>query len=415
MKISYLIKENKTAVVRTSLFVVLFAMGGFIASHMAGAATYAGRVLNVAKIGGQYSSIQAAANESRPGDTILIAGGTYNEALNPRSGAADKYIAFQARAGERVVLDGDKRARSGNGLMNLDNRSWLKFIGLSFVRSPTHGIYGFRANDIVFQDCEVASSSNGGLVMLGSSDILVDSCNIHNNNDRGISASHEAVTMSEGTTNYEVKNNKVHDNGEEGIDAKYESNGGSIHDNLVYNNRGPNIYADSVSDVKIYNNISYGAQETTKAGISIAVEDYSSTRRVSDIDIFNNVVYGNAGGGISFWIESSGSISDIRIINNTISNNSRYALTIAASSISGTNIVRNNIFSDNSVGGNGAFTMESNFTGDARFVNPGAGDYHLQAGSPAIDAGVAAGVPAFDRDNKLRPQGAQFDMGAYEQ
>ncbi len=43
----------------------------------------------------------------------------------------------------------------------------------------------------------------------------------------------------------------------------------------------------------------------------------------------------------------------------------------------------------------------------------GASDYHLQPGSPAIDHGVATSV-ARDHDGISRPQGAAFDIGAYE-
>lgn len=41
------------------------------------------------------------------------------------------------------------------------------------------------------------------------------------------------------------------------------------------------------------------------------------------------------------------------------------------------------------------------------------GDVHLRAGSPAIDRGVATSVAA-DFDGLLRPQGAAFDLGAFE-
>jgi MYXO-CTERM domain-containing protein len=50
----------------------------------------------------------------------------------------------------------------------------------------------------------------------------------------------------------------------------------------------------------------------------------------------------------------------------------------------------------------------------------GATDYHLRAGSPAIDTGTNVGAPGQDFDLHTRPQdgdgvnGAQFDMGAYE-
>ncbi len=56
-----------------------------------------------------------------------------------------------------------------------------------------------------------------------------------------------------------------------------------------------------------------------------------------------------------------------------------------------------------------------NFYGDPRFVQPAwgtEGDYHLQEGSPAIDAGSSEGIPAVDLDDVLRD--ARPDLGAYE-
>jgi parallel beta-helix repeat protein len=58
-----------------------------------------------------------------------------------------------------------------------------------------------------------------------------------------------------------------------------------------------------------------------------------------------------------------------------------------------------------------------NIFGDPKFVAPAwgeEGDYHLRDGSPAINAGTATGAPAIDLDGVTRPQGAGYDMGAYE-
>jgi hypothetical protein len=54
-----------------------------------------------------------------------------------------------------------------------------------------------------------------------------------------------------------------------------------------------------------------------------------------------------------------------------------------------------------------------NLNANPLFVNPAAGDYHLTAHSPAINAGTNVGVAA-DLDGIARPQGAGFDIGAYE-
>ena len=77
----------------------------------------------------------------------------------------------------------------------------------------------------------------------------------------------------------------------------------------------------------------------------------------------------------------------------------------------------------------GGWAGTGNINADPRFVDPAHGDLHLQAGSPAIDAGTNTFslpgttnnlVPSFDLDNNPRPvdggtgRGAITDMGAYE-
>jgi hypothetical protein len=82
-------------------------------------------------------------------------------------------------------------------------------------------------------------------------------------------------------------------------------------------------------------------------------------------------------------------------------------------------IVRNNISTDFSLSGgvtedhNIEFTMNEAST---YFINPsgGNGDYHSLVTSPAIDAGSGASAPNIDKDGLTRPQGNDFDIGAYE-
>ncbi len=78
-------------------------------------------------------------------------------------------------------------------------------------------------------------------------------------------------------------------------------------------------------------------------------------------------------------------------------------------------IVRNNLATDFSLAG-------TNVTGDhnieftnaaALFVAPPY-DLHLRSGTAAVDAGNAALAPPVDVERTARPQGAGFDLGAYE-
>jgi hypothetical protein len=61
-----------------------------------------------------------------------------------------------------------------------------------------------------------------------------------------------------------------------------------------------------------------------------------------------------------------------------------------------------------------------NIGADPGFADPASGDYHLTAGSPCIDTGIAPwdwtdeGFAAFDFEGDIRPGGANWDIGADE-
>jgi hypothetical protein len=96
-------------------------------------------------------------------------------------------------------------------------------------------------------------------------------------------------------------------------------------------------------------------------------------------------------------------------------------------------IIRNNIFSQNSVpiqllsGSEAQFSIDHNLfdgpggtygtdpvIGNPKFVNPDGANFQLQSGSPAIDAGSSVDAPKVDFAGKARPQGAGYDLGAFE-
>jgi hypothetical protein len=57
---------------------------------------------------------------------------------------------------------------------------------------------------------------------------------------------------------------------------------------------------------------------------------------------------------------------------------------------------------------------QGNLSIDPLFLDPKAGDYHLQAISPVIDKGMLDNAPGNDLEGNLRPCGNGIDIGAYE-
>ncbi len=126
--------------------------------------------------------------------------------------------------------------------------------------------------------------------------------------------------------------------------------------------------------------------------------------------ISNNIIIGNsANSGGAIWCSYSFSV----ITNNTIAGNSSgiycdsYAAPIMINTILGQDnpILLNQatiyVTYSNVQGG---WSGEGNIDADPLFVDPDKDDYHLQAGSPCIDAG--------DPVSQLDPDGTRADMGA---
>lgn len=87
-----------------------------------------------------WRTIQRAADDVRPGDTVLVGGGTYAETVRLRvTGAADAPITFANASGEKVMFSGAGK-RLNRGFI-ADDKSHLRFDGFyfkDFNREPLH-------------------------------------------------------------------------------------------------------------------------------------------------------------------------------------------------------------------------------------------------------------------------------------
>lgn len=119
------------------------------------------------------------------------------------------------------------------------------------------------------------------------------------------------------------------------------------------------------------------------------------------------------------WADSSHPNTDITIQNNLFYNGRNYAFDTWQAYEVGTLIDHNIVYGspkgviDTSVIAGSLRITSNRINTDPKFVNLATNDYRLQAGSPAIDTGVPVMVMD-DFDGNPLPQGAGFDMGAYE-
>jgi predicted outer membrane repeat protein len=95
----------------------------------------------------------------------------------------------------------------------------------------------------------------------------------------------------------------------------------------------------------------------------------------------------------------------------SISNTLIASHTVGVNNLSGSVVQDYNLFFGNDTDTQGVVTGGAhNASGTPRFMAPAQGNYHLVAGSAAIDAGVDAGIVT-DFDGEIRPLGAGFDIG----
>ncbi len=149
--------------------------------------------------------------------------------------------------------------------------------------------------------------------------------------------------------------------------------------------------------------------------------------------VANNVVYANGAAGIA--MSSGGTDGGPVGAQRSADNNSIYHNTLYANADVGLSLNRltNGVARDNLLYANNpsrgqqvysapigvSFSLDHNLNGgagaadDPLFVNASAGDFHLQPGSPAIDAGLDVGIDD-DMDGNPRPVGLGVDVGAYE-
>ncbi len=149
------------------------------------------------------------------------------------------------------------------------------------------------------------------------------------------------------------------------------------------------------------------------AGLGGGVYCFNSSPILQNVAIVsNNAAYN--GGGMNCNIDCYPSLVNVTISNN-FANNGGGIFTVNSNPFIKNAILWNNVSQEIYVGSGGISVTFSdvqggwpgigNISSDPLFVDPGNGDYHLQPGSPCIDAG--------DPSSSSDPDGSIVDMGAY--
>jgi len=325
-------------------------------------------------------------------DKLYIRSGNYAETINsnnqtiPTGTSWGDAPLISAYPGETVVL----RPNSAGEVINLAHSyiQYVVFSGLTLeATNAGFGVSGWGgAHHVRFQNGEIKNASKSGVLL---------------NHGNGLSSDY-----------FEFINMKVHDNGlslyDHGI---YIATSHNLVDRCeIYNNVGYGIHVyNGASGEQASNNILRGNTIHNNALVDVSSAGIILSSGDGNLAI-NNIIQKN-----SYGIAVSYRATNSKVYNNVLYANTYYGIDVGGGSTDAA--VKNNIVYQNgyTITDAGSRTiMSNNLTTDPGFVNPSANDFRLQAGSPAIDAGVAVAEVTGDFNDVARPQGPAYDIGAYE-
>ncbi|MDP3790874.1 MAG: LamG-like jellyroll fold domain-containing protein [Candidatus Omnitrophota bacterium] len=386
----------------------------------------------------EYATIQAAANAAIAGDTVLVYDGNYAGFQVTVSGAQLSPITFKAN-GQNVLINVD--GPTGDGI-RLQNISYITVDGLRIQNVSQRCIAARGAvatspmNSLILKNNYCVYSGVGvgreGIYLSQVANSLVESNTV---TYTGISTGweHAIYLANAGSKNTIIRGNimngeGLHINGDLSIGGDGLITGLIIEKNIVAGSPATNgpqngFSMDGVQNSLIQNNLIYGVvrhglrafridgaagPQSLKIINNTIVLPSSSTgwaiklsEDLGNHNIFNNILRTMGTGG-SISLTNNGFFSNYNVMNNSMSRDGEVTiLTLAQWQAIG--------FDSNSL-----VATES-----ALFVNPGINNYHLLAGSPALNVGAATYnaqlAPTTDLENTIRPQGAAYDIGAYEE
>jgi PKD repeat protein len=252
-----------------------------------------GNDTNTGSYDSPWKTLEKAAETARPGDTIWIKAGTYNETLSPgNSGRGDAYITFQNMGSETVVIDADGR---DHGII-LWNKSFIRLSGFEVINATSDAVFIGHSDDntaeknivekMTIHDCpqcsgiavygnnnhvlyntiygcrygiyfdgnlmnisnnDISNCIKSGIAPLGKDSIILYN-RIHHNAEYGIST---WIGSSQILTDLTIQYNIIYDNAQQDIHLNGDGPGEKPEKIYIYNNTLFNTSADS--GIGVYN------------------------------------------------------------------------------------------------------------------------------------------------------------------
>ena len=394
-------------------------------------------------IAGTQEEFETIANSLKPGDELILYGGTYSQTARraiTAKGTAEIPITIRAAEGQEPLLIHPQEVAARYNNIEFVDCEYLIIRGIYF-KGGSSGVRFIRGHQVIFEDCQISHTLNNALTMnSGDCDAFV----IRRNHIHHTGLLSRGSTEGEGmyigchdgsciTTNTLVEGNYIHhtrgtsSGGNDGIEIKFGSYGNIVGDNVIHDTNigtkypGIFVYGGGKGINIVEGNVIWNAGE----GIQV----------VSDAIIRNNIIFDCLATGITAAPHAAvPHVRNVKIVNNTIvdhprgilfrwekaeqmifANNAVYCPDSTAIDTAGTG---NNTFSTNYVAGRliGVTTDGAAFcdggTIEAAFTTTAEHDYWPGPGSVLIDNADSNFAAELDFNNT--PRKPPFDVGAYE-
>jgi len=394
-----------------------------------------------------WKTIQKAANMIRPGETAVVEAGTYLERVKvTRSGASTAPVTYQADG--QVITNGFTV-----------KADYITIKGFEITDTPNDdtdgmGIY-VSGNFCDLENNYVHYATRGGIYLeLGANSCKIINNKLERNSQFGIDVhgNNSVIENNEiwGTIQYHPKwinpPSFVDADGIHFFGSGHLFRGNYIHDISLSQpeNTNPHIDAFQTWDGKAEGPAgSNSIFEQNKIVLGDGTTGFQLEGGTHDLVIRNNII--EAFVGVNAHKNSSTPFTipaNLFILNNDWIGDLNYNRSEYPAGISFENtvnsMIHNNIFAEqrdqiiflkNSAGidsdynlaynsdssmPEGPFNIHDLWGVNPLFTNLQSGDYHLQAGSPAIEAGEADSKVTNDYESNPRLPGRGYDIGAYE-
>lgn len=399
-----------------------------------------------------WRTIQKAANTMTAGDSCIVLSGDYDERVQiTQSGTSGAPITFQAQG--TVTMKG---FTVGNSINSVD---YITIKGFEITNTDCNWMNGngifIRGSHCIVEDNYIHSLAYAGICLFANpvDASTTSNCLIKNNHiyrcSPGIllrGRNHliedneiwESVEFHERCSNpysmpdgmnilgvgHRIRKNYIHD----------------IHyDDPFIGNKHIDCFQlwDTTSDIVIEQNLCEVL--TTQTGLETGQGIMINPPPHSGLVIRNNIIqayrganlegcpgvvivnnvfmsdFGLGGQDFPFGIllyQSPNAIIKNNIFYDIINDNHLYLKD--SQSHQGLDVGHNNTFRSDGQEPAGSPYPDDLWQVDPMFVNAAADDFHLQSNSPAIDVGVTLAEVTNDYEGSPRPQGAGYDIGAYE-